>query len=196
MPAESSAVDGANALLAHLVAASEAGRFTGFMNRVATDLGFSATRVSRALQLLCDARSVEVLQRGHGRSPTRLRILDPTPIEDRDRSARRSLADRLLLHLRDLSDGGVVEYPLVDVARELDVGPPSVSRALGQLVDAGLARVDRGTRSRPTRIELVAAREDDSDEATRLRREIAEHRAALQAARERLAALGERPRPD
>ncbi len=194
MPAESRAVDGANALLTRLVADSEDGQFTGFMNKVADDLGFSPTRVSRGLRLLADARRVEVVQRGHGRSPTHLRVLDSTPVEENAATERRSLADRLLLHLGNLSDGGVVEYPLVDVARELDVGPPSVSRALGQLVDAGLARVERGTRNRPTRIELVADPEDDADEAMRLRREIAEHRRALDAARDRLAALGEQER--
>jgi predicted ArsR family transcriptional regulator len=85
---------------------------------------------------------------------------------------RPALADRLLAHLSTLSSDGVVERPLVDVAKQLDVGAPSVSRALGRLVDDGLARIDRvGTRGRPTRIALVAPLDGNGGEEQRLREE-------------------------
>jgi len=155
--------DAANLLLAQLVERSRAGAddagaaYEGFLNELGVELELSPTRVSRALKMLCDANRVEVVQRGHGRSPTRLRVLSTTPVSvPPARPTRPALADRLLEHLATLSSDGVVERPLVDVAKELDVGAPSVSRALGHLVEEGLARVDQvGTRGRPTRIALV-----------------------------------------
>jgi predicted ArsR family transcriptional regulator len=99
-------------------------------------------------------------------------VLSSAPLaSDGTRSGRPALADRLLQHLNGLSNDGMVEQPLVDVARDLDVGAPSVSRALGHLVDEGLARVDQvGTRGRPTRIALVEAG-GKSDDLARLRSE-------------------------
>jgi hypothetical protein len=65
-----------------------------------------------------------------------------------------------------------------------------VSRALGQLVDEGLARVDVvGTRSRPTRIELAQRanghgdREHLAEELAAARAEIASLRRQLRASR-------------
>lgn len=175
----------ANLLLERLIEAADDGAVVGFMHEIGADLGFSATRSSRALSTLVEAERVEIAQRGHGQHHTRIRIVDTSPLEP-DEDGAAALADRLLHHLHALSDDGVVEQPLVDVARELDVGPPSVSRALGQLVDSGLARVDRvGTRSRPTRIELAP---DDDDEADLLS-EIARHEEALAQVRARLAAV-------
>jgi DNA-binding MarR family transcriptional regulator len=155
--------DAANRLLARLVEHShkdpdDTGTiYEGFLNELGVELELSPTRVSRALKALCDANRVEVVQRGHGRSPTRLRVLSTAPLSiPLARPTRPALADRLLEHLATLSSDGVVERPLVDVAKELDVGAPSVSRALGHLVEEGLARVDQvGTRGRPTRIALV-----------------------------------------
>lgn len=192
----------ANRLLAQLVARSHADDgsgaiYEGFLNELGVALELSPTRVSRALKVLCDADRVEVVQRGHGRSPTRLRIRSSIPLSAPPaRPSRPALADRLLEHLATLSSDGVVERPLVDVAKELDVGAPSVSRALGHLVGEGLARVDQvGTRGRPTRIalapppgsvpeggadgvappdEIVALREENE----RLRREVARLRRA------------------
>lgn len=105
-----------------------------------------------------DGQRVEVLQRGHGHHPSRLRVTSTAPLIPAPAAAGRpALADRLLAHLSTRSSDGVVERPLVDVAKQLEVGAPSVSRALGRLVDDGLARVDRvGTRGHPTRIALVA----------------------------------------
>lgn len=181
-------VDSANALLASLADASDEGAFVGFMHEIGSELGFSPTRVSRALSILVEAGRVDVLQRGHGHHPSRIDVLDSAPVETADDAAA-PLADRLLEHLHGLSDDGVVEQPLAEVARDLEVGPPSVSRALGKLVDAGRARVDRvGTRSHPTRIELAL----DGDEAAVLG-EIARHEEALAQARARLSALREEP---
>jgi DNA-binding transcriptional ArsR family regulator len=115
-----------------------------------------------------------------------LRIRARTPLADRPtRLTRPALADRLLEHLGALSTEGVVERPLVEVAKALDVGAPSVSRALGRLVEEGLARVDQvGTRSRPTRIALVPSPDDDAleqlrEENERLVAEVARLRALL-----------------
>lgn len=178
-------IDSANALLDRLIEAADDGAVVGFMHEIGADLGYSATRSSRALSVLVEAGRVEIAQRGHGLHRTRIRIVDTSPLEPAE-DGTAPLADRLLHHLHGLSDDGVVEQPLVDVARELDVGPPSVSRALSQLVDSGLARVDRvGTRSRPTRIELAP---DNSDEGDILR-EITRYEEALEQARARLAAL-------
>ncbi|MEZ5169956.1 MAG: hypothetical protein R3A49_04330 [Acidimicrobiia bacterium] len=181
-------LESANALLTCLTDAAEGGAFVGFMHEIGSELDFSPTRVSRALRILVDAGRVEVAQRGHGRHPTRIDIIDTTPVEPAD-DAVAPLAERLLEHLHGLSEGGVVEQPLVEVARDLDVGAPSVSRALGQLVDSGRARVDRvGTRSHPTRIELAP-----DDKETALLGEIARLEEALAQARERLADLRRKP---
>ncbi len=156
----------ASAVLELIVHHAHEGTYEGFLHQLGAELGLSPTQVSRAVRALRDADRIEVLQRGHGAHPSRLRVLSPEPLSsERERAVRPALADRLLVHLNDLSSGGVVEHPLVEVARELDVGAPSVSRALGRLVDAGLARVDRvGTRGRPTRIALVEAGDDHGDD--------------------------------
>ena len=187
--------DPANRLLAAIVEHATAGRYEGFLSQLGAEHGLSPTRVSRALKVLCEQQRVAVLQRGHGRSPTQLQVLSSEPVtEPRARTTRPALADRLLAHLAALSSDGVVERPLVDVAKELAVGPPSVSRALGQLVEEGRARVDRvGTRGRPTRIALV---EPDQQHAgsrrggrsARSTRELRAEVARLRAENERLAA--------
>ncbi len=166
----------ASAVLELIVHHAHEGIYEGFFHQLGADLGLSPTQVSRAVRALRDAERIEVLRRGHGAHPSRLRVLSREPLStERERAVRPALADRLLVHLNDLSRGGVVEHPLVEVARELDVGAPSVSRALGRLVDAGLARVDRvGTRGRPTRIALVEAADahgDGGDELVQLRAE-------------------------
>jgi DNA-binding transcriptional ArsR family regulator len=137
----------------------------------------SPTRVSRALRTLRDARRVDIERRGHGTRPTRVRIRSRSPLAAPAPSGPAvAFADRLLEHLHELSDGGIVERPLVEVARELDVGAPSVSRALGRLVEEGHARVDQvGTRGRPTRIALTTA--DERSERDALRAENARLRA-------------------
>ncbi len=154
----SSVPESANALLTLLARRSRGGVYEGFLSRLGAELDLSPTRVSRAVRALEAAGRVEVLQRGHGRHPSRLRVVRVAPLtgDPGARPARPALADRLLEHLGTLSSGGFVERPLVEVAKELDVGAPSVSRALGRLVEEGRARVDQvGTRSRPTRIALV-----------------------------------------
>lgn len=186
--------DPANRLLAAIVANARRGRYEGFLSQLGAEHGLSPTRVSRALKVLCEHQRVAVLQRGHGRSPTQLQVLSREPVpEPRARTARPALADRLLAHLAALSSDGVVERPLVDVAKELEVGPPSVSRALGQLVEEGRARVDRvGTRGRPTRIALVEPDQDGTGRSrgrrSRSARELREEVEALRAENERLAA--------
>jgi len=196
-PAVAPHAGAANRLLAQLVERSRADRdsgaspvYEGFLNELGSELDLSPTRVSRALKVLCAADRIEVLRRGHGRSPTRLRVLSSAPVSAPPaRPSRPALADRLLEHLATLSSDGVVERPLVDVAKELEVGAPSVSRALGHLVEEGLARVDQvGTRGRPTRIALgpspsteaagdeVAALREENE---RLRREVARLERAL-----------------
>lgn len=179
--------DNANALLRLLVQRSRGNRYEGLLHELGDDLGMSATRVSRALRVLENASRVEIVQRGRGHQPSVLRIRARTPLADGPpRLTRPALADRLLEHLGALSTGGVVERPLVDVARALDVGAPSVSRALGRLVEEGLARVDQvGTRNRPTRIALVPTPDDALDrlreENERLVAEVARLRALLDA---------------
>ncbi len=189
------ASDTANALLALLTKRATRGLYEGFLSQIGAELGISSTRVSRALRVLRDAQRVEVLQRGHGRHPSRLKVVSSVPLApERAASHRPALADRLLEHLSSLSNDGYVERPLVDVAKQLDVGAPSVSRALGRLVDDGLARVDRvGTRGRPTRIALVAPLDGTGDdEIQQLRDE--NHRLAAEVARLR-ALLGNRGEP-
>lgn len=185
------ASDAANALLALLAKRAKRAVYEGFLSELGAELGISPTRVSRAVRALRDAQRIEVLQRGHGRHPSRLRVMSTLPlVPERAASYRPALADRLLEHLSSLSNDGYVERPLVDVAKQLDVGAPSVSRALGRLVDDGLARVDRvGTRGRPTRIALVAPLHGTDDEMRQLRDE--NHRLSAEVARLR-ALLDER----
>jgi DNA-binding MarR family transcriptional regulator len=188
-------VAGANALLALLVRHARQGHYEGFLSELGGELGYSPSWVSRAIGTLVDAGRVEIEVRGHGQNPSRVRIVSTEPLDDAgERPGRSALADRLLAHLDTLSDDGVVERPLVEVARQLRVGAPSVSRALGQLVDEGLARVDVvGTRSRPTRIELAPADNGGghrsgtgTGEQDRLEAELREARAEIAALRAEL----------
>jgi DNA-binding MarR family transcriptional regulator len=187
----SSPAAGATALLALLDRRARDGEFEGFLNALGNELGHSPSWVSRNLRSLVAAGRIEIVSRGHGRNPSRVRVMSAQPLADESaRPARSALADRLLTHLHTLSDDGVVERPLVEVARQLRVGAPSVSRALGQLVDEGLARVDVvGTRSRPTRIELAQRanghgdREHLAEELAAARAEIASLRRQLRASR-------------
>lgn len=161
------ALASANALLSGLAVRADGGVFEGFLHEVGADLGMSPTRVSRALRILCEARRIDIERRGHGTRPTRVRIRSRTELDATGASGSGvALADRLLEHLHGLSDGGIVERPLVEVARALEVGAPSVSRALGRLIEDGHARVDRvGTRARPTRIALASADERSERDA-------------------------------
>jgi len=185
----------ANALLALFAKRARREVYEGFLSQLGAELGISPTRVSRAVRVLRDAQRIEVLQRGHGRHPSRLRVVSTLPLRlDRTASNLPALADRLLEHLSSLSDDGFVERPLVDVAKQLDVGPPSVSRALGRLVDDGLARVDRvGTRGRPTRIALVPSLDGTAeDEMQQLRDENRRLAAEMARLRTLLDSQGER----
>lgn len=182
---------GANALLALLARRACGDEYEGFLNELGGELGYSPSWVSRALKTLARAGRIEVESRGHGQHPSRVRVVSTEPLADESaRPARSALADRLLTHLHTLSNDGVVERPLVEVARQLRVGAPSVSRALGQLVDEGLARVDVvGTRSRPTRIELADGANGHGDRA-RLEAELREAQAQIAALRGELRATG------
>jgi DNA-binding transcriptional ArsR family regulator len=186
------ALASANSLLAGLVRRSQRDVFEGFLHELGAELEMSPTRVSRALRTLRDAGRVDIERRGHGTRPTRARIRSRSPLPDSaSRGPAVAFADRLLEHLHTLSDGGIVERPLVEVARELDVGAPSVSRALGRLVEEGHARVDQvGTRARPTRIALTGA--DRGSEGGALRAE----NARLRAENARLRAENARLRAD
>jgi DNA-binding MarR family transcriptional regulator len=180
---------GANALLALLARRARGGEYEGFLTDLGDELGHSPSWVSRALQRLVADDRVEIVSRGHGQHPSRVRVVSTEPLSSASpRPARSALADRLLTHLHALSDDGVVERPLVEVARQLQVGAPSVSRALGQLVDEGLARVDVvGTRSRPTRIELAQGTNGHGDRV-HLEEELAAARAEIAALRRQLRA--------
>jgi len=180
---------GANALLELIAREARRGRYEGFLNELGDELDHSPSWISRAIRTLADAGRVEVERRGHGQIPSRVRVVSADPLDDPiAQPARSALADRLLSHLHTLSDDGVVERPLVEVARQLRVGAPSVSRALGQLIDEGLARVEVvGTRSRPTRIELANA--DSNGERDRLEVELRDARAELAALRAELRQL-------
>ena len=178
---------GANELLALLAGQARRGVYEGFLNDLGEELGHSPSWVSRAIRTLANEGRVDVERRGHGQTASRVRVLSTTPLDDAvTRPSRSALADRLLTHLHTLSDDGVVERPLVEVARQLQVGAPSVSRALGQLVDEGLARVDVvGTRSRPTRIELASGN-NGTGERDRLEAELRDARAEIAALRAEL----------
>jgi DNA-binding MarR family transcriptional regulator len=201
------ATSAANDLLAELARrAGRSRRYEGYLNEVGRSLRLSPAQVSRAMRVLCAQDRVEVLRRGRGQHPTLVEIHDRQPVYGPTRAGPAPLTDRLLAHLQRLSDGGVVEQHLVDVARDLGVGAPSVSRALGKLSEAGLARVDRaGTRNRPTRIELYDGHADpptkllgrlrrleassSSQEVARLRRQLAAARAEIADLRAQLTRL-------
>jgi DNA-binding MarR family transcriptional regulator len=158
----------ANQLLGLLAArAGRKGVVEGFLHEVAAELGTSPSQLSRTLNTLRTRGRIELVRRGHGHNPTQLRVLDARPLAP-PAPRKATLPDRLLDHLARLASNGVVEQPLVDVARELGVRPPSISRALGRLVDDGLARVEQvGTRNRPTRIELHPDTDTDDPNAIR-----------------------------
>jgi DNA-binding MarR family transcriptional regulator len=185
---------GANELLALLARRARDREYEGFLSELGDELGHSPSWVSRALKRLVAADRVEIMSRGHGEHPSRVRVVSTEPLTPASsRPARSALADRLLAHLHALSDDGVVERPLVEVARQLQVGAPSVSRALGRLVDEGLARVDVvGTRSRPTRIELARGTNGHGDRA-RLEAELRAAQAEIAALRAELRATRARP---
>jgi DNA-binding MarR family transcriptional regulator len=187
----SSPAAGATALLALLDRRARDDEFEGFLHALGDELGHSPSWVSRNLRTLVAAGRIEIVSRGHGRHPSRVRVVSAQPLADESaRPTRSALADRLLTHLHTLSDDGIVERPLVEVARQLRVGAPSVSRALGQLVDEGLARVDVvGTRSRPTRIEL-AQKTNGHGDRLQLEEELTTARAEIASLRRQLRASG------